>query len=129
MLRDMPDQRSPHEQSPRAPHAAPAGGTHASAVARLACPAELDLASAGGLVDDLDDLVALGYRHVRFELDRLRFCDVVGLRALLSAKERVERAGGTVELTGHSCSTLALLQRVFGLSPQLEPSGGGPAAG
>ena len=73
------------------------------------------------LLHDVEAAIALGYRDVRVELDRLRFCDLAGLDALLAAKNRVERAGGALTLSPHTCWSLTLLLRVLRRSDQLEP--------
>lgn len=106
----------PQPRSDRPRPALDAAGT-----ARLTCCGDLDLDSSGGVLCDVEDLVALGYRDVHLELDRLRFCDVVGLGALLWTKDRLARADGTLTLSGHSCRSLSLLLQTCGLSAQLEP--------
>jgi anti-anti-sigma regulatory factor len=89
--------------------------------ARLRCRGDLDIATVGPLLDDIDDLIGVGYRRVRLELDRLLFCDVVGLDALLSVRDRVRRCGGTLVVSPHQCGSLDLLLHTLGLSSQFDP--------
>jgi anti-anti-sigma factor len=88
--------------------------------ARVRCHGELDLDTVGAVLDDVDALLGAGYRDVRLDVDGLRFCDVVGLGALLTARDRVRRAHGTLVLSSHRCPSLELLLQALGLSPQLE---------
>ena len=61
--------------------------------ATLSIGGDLDMSTAPGVVSDVVDLLALGYRDVRLELDRLRFCDVVGAGALVGAARPGPRRG------------------------------------
>jgi anti-anti-sigma factor len=59
---------------------------------------ELDGATAQ-IVDTLiEQQIATGHLEVRLDLDKLAFCDVLGMRALLRAHRRLTAAGGQLVL-------------------------------
>lgn len=117
--------RTHHRSVPARPtqHLGPEPGTEGGGLpaGRLVCRGDLDLSSVGSLALDVEKLIALGYRDVHVEIDSLRFCDVVGLRALLAARDRLNDHGGTLSLTEHTCRSLSLLLTECRLSAQLRP--------
>ena len=86
------------------------------------CEAELDLATAPGLHDELERHIAEGHRGVLVDMSETTFMDSSGLRALLIARRRMEEEGGTLLLSGCGAQVLRVLEatglrdrfRIFG---------------
>jgi anti-sigma B factor antagonist len=66
----------------------------------LALDGELDMASAPRLSEQIDSLVASGYRHVLLDLAELSFCDSAGLNAFVQGDRACTARGGWLRLTG-----------------------------
>jgi anti-sigma B factor antagonist len=81
---------------------------------------ELDVATAPALRDALDGLVDGGCQHVDVDVSCVPFCDSSGFHALVDARRRLGRRGGTLELH-HPCRSLRLLLELFELTPTLDP--------
>jgi len=71
-------------------------------VARVSLNGELDLDRAGALANELGDLPARGATAVVIDVSGLTFIDSSGLRALLTAREQLEAAGATLQLSALS---------------------------
>lgn len=61
---------------------------------------ELDLASAGAVADQLDELLDAGFDHLVIDLHRLSFIDSAGVRALAAAGERARHTRATLDVVG-----------------------------
>ncbi len=87
----------------------------------LSLDGELDLASAVHL-DAVLSRVASATGQIVIDLERLRFIDVAGLRALLAASERAEREGRRLALinVGPPVQRLLALAQATDLLPVLE---------
>jgi anti-sigma B factor antagonist len=68
--------------------------------ARLAVFGELDLASAGQLVERATELVPEARGLLVIDFSGVEFCDSAGIRALLTVRTAAERVGCAVRLTG-----------------------------
>jgi stage II sporulation protein AA (anti-sigma F factor antagonist) len=68
-------------------------------VARVSLHGELDLDRAGAVADELSELPAKGATEVVIDASGLTFIDSSGLRALLTAREQLEQAGASLQLT------------------------------
>jgi anti-anti-sigma factor len=73
-----------------------------SGVARVTMRGELDLDQAEEVADQLGALSAQGATTVVVDASGLNFIDSSGLRALLSAREQLERAGASLQITNLS---------------------------
>ena len=71
-------------------------------VARVTLAGELDLDRAGALADELGGLTTQGATAVVVDTSGLTFIDSSGLRALLTAREKLESAGATLQLSALS---------------------------
>lgn len=105
-----PPRRRASEQPPR-PGPLPSASLHVGG--------ELDVETCSGVLSDVEQLLELGYREVRLDLTSLRFCDVVGLRALLDAAECVRSRGGAMSVSSHTCRSLELQLDVFRCTDRL----------
>jgi stage II sporulation protein AA (anti-sigma F factor antagonist) len=76
--------------------------TNEAGVARVTLGGELDLDRAGALADELSGLAGQGASHVVVDVQGLSFIDSSGLRALLSARDLLERENATIELVNLS---------------------------
>jgi stage II sporulation protein AA (anti-sigma F factor antagonist) len=79
-------------------------------VARVTLSGELDLDRAGALADELSGLPNRGATSVVIDASGLNFIDSSGLRALLSAREQLEGAGVTLQLTALSPAVERVLE-------------------
>jgi len=68
-------------------------------VARITIRGELDLDRADVVADQLSDLPAQGVTAVVIDASGLSFIDSSGLRALLTAREQLEEAGVSLQVT------------------------------
>jgi anti-sigma B factor antagonist len=59
---------------------------------------ELDLDTAPTLTSAVEELIDQGHRHLVLDLTRLRFCDSMGLNALLRLLRRTKGVGGSLTL-------------------------------
>lgn len=80
---------------------------------------EVDLESSVVLSGTLAELNA---RHVTLDLTEVAYMDSTGLRAILVAKEDVERAGGTLDVSAAS----KIVSRLIEISGVGELLGNGP---
>lgn len=88
---------------------------------RLTVSGEVDLETSAALTEALTEVVSS--RHVALDLTDVGYMDSTGLRAILVAKEDIERAGGTLEVVAASriVARLIDLSGVTGLlSPQTD---------
>jgi anti-anti-sigma factor len=79
-------------------------------VARVTLRGELDLDRAGAVAAQLTDLAGQGASSVVVDVSDLSFIDSSGLRALLSAREQLEGAGATLQLTALSAAVERVLE-------------------
>ena len=77
--------------------------------ANVSLQGELDLDRAAAVADELIELPARGAKRVVVDVSGLTFIDSSGLRALLTAREQLERAGAALELTALSPSVERVL--------------------
>ncbi len=61
---------------------------------------EVDLETSAALSDALDEVVTA--RRITLDLTEVAYMDSTGLRAILVAKDDIERAGGTLEVSAAS---------------------------
>jgi anti-anti-sigma factor len=90
-------------------------------VARVSLFGELDLDRAGAVADELSGLPAQGATAVVIDVSGLSFIDSSGLRALLTAREQLEEAGASLQLTALSPSVERVLD-MTGTRALLTPS-------
>lgn len=67
---------------------------------RLVVSGEIDLETSASLSEALSEVVSS--RHVSLDLTDVGYMDSTGLRAILVAKEEVERAGGALDVAAAS---------------------------
>jgi stage II sporulation protein AA (anti-sigma F factor antagonist) len=79
-------------------------------VARVTLQGELDLDRAGAVAAQLADLAGQGATSVVVDASGLNFIDSSGLRALLSAREQLEAAGASLQLTDLSPAVERVLE-------------------
>lgn len=79
---------------------------------------ELDVATTPILNTLIEQQIATGHLEVRLDLDKLAFCDVLGLRALLRAHRRLTAAGGQLVLL-RPTALLVRLAELCGWSDEL----------
>jgi len=79
---------------------------------------ELDVATAPPLQRRLDTLIQRGVRHLVVDLADLSFCDLAGVRVLLSADRELGTRGGRLTLLG-PCGCVSRISTVFDLTSQL----------
>lgn len=79
-------------------------------VARVILRGELDLDRAGALAEELTALTNQGATAVTVDASGLNFIDSSGLRALLSAREQLDAAGATLQLTAMSPAVERVLE-------------------
>jgi len=91
----MPEDRFPVEA---------AGG-----VPVVTAPEEIDVTSADGLRAALLDAAARGHGTFVVDMSRTRFCDSVGLQALVAAHRRAQAEGGEVLLVIPGTAVLRVL--------------------
>lgn len=77
---------------------------------------EIDLATAPQLEACLDALFDSGTRQIIIDLGDVTFIDSTGLRALLKARKRLDRAGGILVVVCHDAS----IRRVFDVSGMVD---------
>jgi len=82
----------------------------AGAVAIVKLPAEVDLASAPAVRDELLSSVNRGGVHLIIDATETTFLDSSGINALLRARERTERLGGSLHLVTTSRAVLRVLE-------------------
>ena len=85
---------------------------HRTDIAVLHLAGELDADTADIMRDKLDDLVARPEPRIVVDLSELRFCDSMGLSALIGAYLAAEGAGGWVRLAGANPFLRKLVQTV-----------------
>jgi anti-anti-sigma factor len=78
-------------------------------VARVAIQGELDLDRADEVAGELTALAAQGATSVIIDASALTFIDSSGLRALLTARDQLHRAGATLHVTNLSPSVERVL--------------------
>jgi anti-anti-sigma factor len=79
-------------------------------VAHVTLQGELDLDRAGAVADQLGGLADQGASSVVVDVSGLSFIDSSGLRALLTARERLEGAGVSLKLTALSPAVERVLE-------------------
>lgn len=67
-------------------------------IVRVVASGELDLAGAGELREQLDELRGVGFEHLVLDLRALTFMDIAGARVILDADAAARRDGTTFEL-------------------------------
>lgn len=72
----------------------------APGAATLVLSGELDLASTSGFEVTAAELLAKGRDRLLVDLSGLTFCDSVGLNALVRARNRCQRRGGWLRVSG-----------------------------
>lgn len=82
---------------------------------------EVDLETSVALSETLAEV--LDARHVTLDLTDVAYMDSTGLRAILVAKEDIERAGGTLDVSAAS----RIVSRLIEISGVGELLGNGPA--
>lgn len=89
-------------------------GVHSAAVGQryclLALEGDLDIATAPQLVRALDEQLSAGRLIVRLNLAHLGFCDAAGLAVIVSARDALAAAGGSLTLTDCAPALQRLLQ-------------------
>jgi stage II sporulation protein AA (anti-sigma F factor antagonist) len=88
-------------------------------------PAEVDIATAGEVRDSLLSSVNRGGIHLVVDASPVTFMDSSGVNALVRARERAERLGGSIHVVTRSRSVLRVLEvtqldRVLAVVPSLE---------
>jgi anti-anti-sigma factor len=78
-------------------------------VAQVSLHGELDLDRASAVADELGSLLEQDVTTVVVDVAGLTFLDSSGLRALLTAREKLEAGGATLELTNLSASVERVL--------------------
>lgn len=81
-----------------------------SAVSIVKLPSEVDVVSAGSLRDELLASLNRGGVHLIAEASDVKFIDSSGINALVRARERAERLGGSIHVVGSSRALLRVLE-------------------
>jgi anti-sigma B factor antagonist len=89
---------------------------------------ELDVATAPPLQRRLDTVIHRGARQLVVDLANLSFCDLAGVRVLLSADRELRTRGGRLTLLG-PCGCVSRISTVFDLTSQLPIQTGADGAG
>ena len=85
---------------------------------RIALVGELDIATGPQLRQAVADALGRGRRHVAIDAGRVSFIDSGGLVALLTARNEVTAAEGTLRLTDTSAQVARVLE-MAGLADEL----------
>ncbi len=88
---------------------------------RLAVRGEVDLETSAALTEALTEVVST--RHISLDLTDVGYMDSTGLRAILEAREAIERAGGTLEVAAAS-NIVARLIDISGVTGLFSPQPG-----
>jgi|SoiMethySBSTD1v2_1073268.scaffolds.fasta_scaffold11973_1 anti-sigma B factor antagonist len=85
---------------------------------QISLAGELDIATGPQLRQAVADALGRGRRHVAIDAGRLSFIDSGGLVALLTARNEVTAAGGSLRLTDTSAQVTRVLE-MAGLADEL----------
>jgi anti-anti-sigma factor len=86
----------------------------------------IDVTSSGRLAQRLSELITSGHPRLVVDLSRVGLCDASGLRALLSAREQAETAGGMFRLIAPQPIVAKVLD-ITGLDQVLDVTDESPA--
>lgn len=95
------------------------------ALAVVTLPAEVDLVTSAAVRDDLLSTVNRGVVHLVVDARATTFLDSSGVNALVRARERTERLGGSIHVVTRSRQVLRVfsitqLDRVLAVVPTVE---------